>query len=90
MKKSRFALSLILLVTIFLAGCASPEKSAAAKAADDEYVTIPPKTGSNMPRRVKKSDLLAGKIPDADTSSIVGVDPETFARSVGHPVRQGN
>jgi hypothetical protein len=75
---------------VILAGCMTQPKTDAKNAADDEYVTLPPKTGSNLPRRVKKSDLLAGKVPDADTSSVGTVSQDDFKNSIGHPVRAGN
>ena len=90
MKNPRLVLCLVTLGLITLAGCTTPPKSDAKKADDDEYVTLPPKTGSNLPRRVKKSDLLAGKVPDADTSSVGTVSQDDFTRGIGHAVRPGN
>lgn len=78
------ALSLVLL-----AGCATKSATASAdggkKEEKEEYVTLPPATGSNLPRRVKKSDLLAGKVPDAGSAQ--QVDKDEFARSL-RPGRQ--
>lgn len=96
MKSSKILLGLALVAGLFFTGCTTPPKTASdkaasdKKAADEEYVYLPPKTGSNLQRKVKKSDLLAGKIPDADTSAVSEVSPEEFKRSIGHPVRQGD
>ena len=40
-------------------GCVSPKKTDVAKktADDDEWVTLPPLLGSNIPRRVRRSEL---------------------------------
>ncbi len=91
MKISTPLIGLVLLSGLMLTGCTTPPKAAAAdKTGEDEYVYLPPKTGSNVPRKVKKSDLLAGKIPDADTSSVGTVSAEDYNRSIGHPMRPNN
>lgn len=89
MKTLRFFLGLALLGGLLGAGCSTPPKTANANT-DDEYVTLPPRTGSNMPRRVKKADLLAGKVPDADLTGVAGVDKDQFANSIHPPVPKGN
>ncbi|MBI2516591.1 MAG: hypothetical protein HYV95_06705 [Opitutae bacterium] len=89
------------LITLFsvlflalLAGCATKSTTASVdggkKEEKEEYVTLPPATGSNLPRRVKKSDLLAGKVPDAGNAQ--QVDKDEFARSLrpGRAVDKGN
>ena len=78
--KKPSALLLLVLAAIALAGCTTPPKTAEQKAKDDEYVYLPPATGSNVPRRVKKADLLAGKVPDAGDAQTM--DKDSFARSV--------
>jgi len=53
--------ALVLLLTF--SGCATPRSTAEkAKAADSEWVTLPPVTGSNLPRRVRRTQPAA---PDA-------------------------
>ncbi len=90
MKIHRLTLCSALLAIALLDGCMTKPKSDAQKASEDEYVTLPPKVGSNLPRRVKKADILAGKIPDADTSSVVDVDKDQFVRSVRPGAKTGN
>ncbi len=53
MRKSVLA-ALALLLTF--SGCATQQTTAEeAKAANDEWVTLPPATGSNLPRRVRRA-----------------------------------
>lgn len=77
----------ILAVALVLAGCSSP--TAAQKAAEDEYIYVSV-TGSNVPKRVKKSDLVKGEVTkDVDTQQI---SKEDFAKSlrVGRQIDRGN
>jgi hypothetical protein len=63
----------------FLAGCASdPAAAAKAKADKEEYVTVMT-TGSNIPVRIKKSDLEKGQV----TKGILAdnIDKDDFARN---------
>ena len=78
--KKPSALLLLLLAAIAITGCTTPPKTAEQKTKDDEYVYLPPATGSNVPRRVKKADLLAGKVPNAGDAQTV--DKDSFARSI--------
>jgi hypothetical protein len=81
---SRFSLTALLFLTVIgLVGCATEQKTAK----EDEYVTLPPKTGSHLPRRVKKSDLLAGKVPDADAAQ--EVDKDQFKQSIRPGMKSG-
>jgi uncharacterized lipoprotein len=66
------------LAAILIAGCATNPKQESQKKDDDEYVMLPPRTGSNVPRKVKKSDILAGKVIDAGDA--VDIDKDKFAR----------
>lgn len=80
------ALFLTLLATLILGGCTTPPKpeaktsAAKATAADDEYVYLPPATGSHVQRKVKKSDLLNGTVPNDDAAT--AVDKDQFARGI--------
>lgn len=85
----RFASLLTLVATAnFLTGCASEAKSAAAKAEKEEYVTVMT-TGSNIPVRIKKSDLAAGKVPKGVVAD--SVDKDDFSRNLrpGRAVESG-
>lgn len=74
----RFLLSLqTALLLGALAGCSSPEKTA-AKNDDDEYVTVTV-TGSNIPKRIKKSDIAKGNIPKDVQMELM--DKDQFAKS---------
>ena len=52
-------LRMILITGLVLAGCTTTgsEKTATA---DDEWVTLPPETGSRLPRRVRRSEIEKG------------------------------
>lgn len=92
--KLRLLPLLSLLVLFVLAGCVTETKPVAAatttaaatatatKTGDDEYVTLPPKLGSHITRRVKKADLLAGKVPDATIDDVKQFDKDQFIRQV--------
>ncbi|HWA88031.1 MAG TPA: hypothetical protein VG710_17515 [Opitutus sp.] len=76
-------LATILLATTFLAiepGCTTPQKSAAQQKsdADDPWVTLPPKLGSNVPRRVRRSQLTAEEAASASGN----VSSEDLMRNV--------
>ena len=74
----RFLLSLQAAVFLgALAGCSSPEKTA-AKNDDDEYVTVTV-TGSNIPKRIKKSDIAEGNIPKDLQMQLM--DKDQFAKA---------
>ena len=79
----RTVLLTALLAAIVLTGCATPPKPEAKKAADDEYVYLPPATGSHVQRKVLKSDLLAGRVPNDDQA----VDKDQFARSINPGIK---
>jgi hypothetical protein len=79
---------LILAASLGLAGCGTPTQTA-GKPAEDEYVLVPT-TGSNIPKRVKKSDLVKGTVAkDVNTQQI---SKEDFAKSLrtGHQIERGN
>lgn len=94
--KLRLLPLLSLPVLFVLAGCVTETKPVAAtatatattaaatatKTGDDEYVTLPPKLGSHITRRVKKADLLAGKVPDATIDDVKQFDKDQFIRQV--------
>ncbi len=80
-----FVLGSILL----LAGCNSAPKAAETKGAEDEYIYVTA-TGSNVPKRVKKSDLVKGTVAkELDTQQI---SKEDFAKSLrpGRQIERGN
>ena len=71
----------LLLISFLVSatGCTTTDKKAAQKGADDEYVTITV-TGSNIPKRVKKSDIAAGKVAKDEQMQIM--DKDEFAKSL--------
>ena len=71
---------LTLLAAFLLDGCTTPPKPQAKAAADDEYVYLPPATGSHVQRKVKKSDLLNGTVPNDDAAQTM--DKDQFARGI--------
>ncbi len=79
---------LILAASLMLAGCGTPTKTA-EKPAEEEYILVPT-TGSNIPKRVKKSDIVKGTVAkDSDTQI---VDKDTFAKQMrpGRQIDRGN
>jgi len=86
MKYLRPALVSILILGLF--GCASKTKEAQAEQSgqqEDEYVYVPSATGSNLPKKVRKSDVVAGKVAkDGQTQT---VDKDEFSRNL-RPGRQ--
>lgn len=87
MKNLRYTLAALALLC--LAGCASKPKQAKAEgeqaAAEEEYVYVPSPTGSNLPKKVKKSDVLAGKV--TKDGKVTTVDKDEFSRNL-RPGRQ--
>ena len=72
-------LLLILGTSLILAGCSSATRTAETKGAEDEYVYVTA-TGSNIPKRVKKSDLVNGTVAkDGNTQQI---NKDDFAKSL--------
>ena len=70
----------VIAVASLLAGCASdPATAAKAKADKDEYVTVMT-TGSNIPVRIKKSDLEKGKVAKGTVAD--QVDKDEFNRNL--------
>lgn len=75
----------VIAVVSFLTGCASdPASAAKAKADKDEYVTVMT-TGSNIPVRIKKSDLEKGQVAKGTLAD--SVDKDEFNRNL-RPGRQ--
>lgn len=71
--RSKLLLCLSLLIlTLDCGGCVA---KTAKSADDDQWVTLPPETGSLIGRRVRKSDL--GK-PDPSTTNVVTVSGEAL------------
>jgi hypothetical protein len=62
-------------------GCSSPPAKTADNKPEDEYVYVTV-TGSNIPKKVKKSDIAAGTVPKDVQMQLM--DKEDFARSL-HP-----
>jgi hypothetical protein len=79
---------LILVAILALAGCSTPPKSA-EKPAEEEYVLVPT-TGSNIPKRMKKSDLVKGNVEKNSDTQVV--DKDTFAKQMrtGRQIERGN
>ena len=67
-------------------GCSTPAKTAESRAEDEYvYVTV---TGSNIPKKIKKSDILAGKVPKDVQSQLV--DKDEFQKSLRPGTAKGN
>jgi hypothetical protein len=81
MKKSPLAVGCLLLTALLISstGCTTKEKTAAQQAEEDEYVTVTV-TGSNIPKRVRKSDIAAGKVAKDEQMQLM--DKDEFARSM--------
>lgn len=76
-----------LAAVLVLAGCNSPTKTA-EKAADDEYVMVPV-TGSNIPKRVKKSDIVKGEVARETDTQVVNKDDFAKQMRVGRQIERG-
>jgi hypothetical protein len=73
----------IILVTGIIGsvtGCSAPATTADNKT-EDEYVYVKV-TGSNIPKKVKKSDIAAGTVPKDTDMQLM--NPESLQRSL-HP-----
>ena len=89
MKKSPFGVCGVLVTWLLVSstGCNTTDKTAAQKGQEDEYVYVTV-TGSNIPKKIKKSDIAAGKVPkDVDMQL---VDKEGFAKGLRPGVSKGN
>ena len=79
-----FLFLLVAAVIPALAGCSTPPKTAAEKkAAEEEYVTITV-TGSNIPKRIKKSDIEKGTVPQDVQAQLVDKDQFVKDQRPGH------
>ena len=77
--KLRPLVFLALLLTALVAGCATDATTAEKAAKEkDEYVTVVT-TGSNIPKRVKKSDIVNGTVAKGTLAD--SVDKDEFARA---------
>lgn len=70
-----------------VAGCSTPAEQAAKKAADDEYVYVTV-TGSNIPKKIKKSDIASGNIPPEVQAQLM--DKESFSKGLRPGVSKNN
>lgn len=79
---------LILVAAGGFTGCSTPPETA-ANTAEDEYITVMV-TGSNIPKRVKKSDIANGTVPKDVQAQLV--DQDAFSKSLqpGRKVEKGN
>lgn len=68
-----------LAAALTLAGCATPSAQTAGKKADDEYVTVTV-TGSNIAKRIRKSDIAKGNLTKDEQAQLV--DKDNFVRSL--------
>ncbi|HWA26919.1 MAG TPA: hypothetical protein VG734_14765 [Lacunisphaera sp.] len=72
------------VISWLAAGCASQtvaERAAKRQAAEEEYIYITV-TGSNIPKRIKKSDVVNGEALPKDGDAQM-VDKEQFLKSLG-------
>jgi hypothetical protein len=76
MKSRLLALTFVLMLAMDCGGCAIVEaaKNGGKSKDSDEWVTLPPKTGSNIPRRVRKSDVAAEEANSDDGSYAQALD----------------
>ena len=70
---------LALLACVALTSCSTPAKTADNKDKEDEYVYVTV-TGSNIPKKIKKSDIAAGKVPQDVQAQLV--DKDQFEKSL--------
>ena len=89
MKKSPLSVCALLSISflVSLTGCTTKEKTAAQMEKEDEYVTVTV-TGSNIPKRIKKSDIAAGKVAKDEQMQLM--DKDEFARSMRPGAPKGN
>ena len=89
MKKFSFGGCCVLVTWLLVSatGCTTKEKTAAQKAEEDEYVTITV-TGSNIPKRVRKSDIAAGKVAKDEQMQLM--DKEAFVKNAHGGAPKGN
>lgn len=89
MKKSFFGAGGLLLILLLISttGCATKEKTAAKEATEDEYVYVTV-TGSNIPKKIRKSDIAAGKVAKDEQMQLM--DKEEFAKSMRPGATKGN
>lgn len=79
---------LIGITAALAGGCNIKDKTAAQLAAEkDEYVYVTV-TGSNIPKRIKKSDIAAGKVPQDVMAQLM--DKEEFAKNIHPAPMKGN
>lgn len=80
---------LVLPVLLCLVGCDTPTKVAEKKNANDEYVNVTI-TGSNIPKRVRKSDIEKGTLPKDVQVQLA--DKDNFAQQMrpGRKLERGN
>jgi len=80
----RSASLLTLVVVGGLAGCSTPDKTAENKV-EEEYVYITV-TGSNIPKKIKKSDIASGNVPK-DVQAVL-MDKDEFKKAADHHIPQ--
>jgi hypothetical protein len=80
---------LVLPALLWLAGCDTPTEVAEKKTANDEYVYVTV-TGSNIPKRVRKSDIEKGTVPK--DLQVQLADKDEFAQQMrsGRKLDKGN
>ena len=78
---------LLIATMLVLAGCNSATKTA-EKAADDDYIMVPV-TGSNIPKRVRKSDLVKGEVAKETDTQVVNKDDFAKQMRVGRQIERG-
>lgn len=79
----KFPVLAALALVVFSTGCTTPSPATKPKAADDEWVTLPPATGSNVPRRVRRSEIESA----GTTSNVQTMGADALQNSM-HPVNQ--
>jgi hypothetical protein len=81
----RSGLVAVAIIALALSGCATQRSADQPPlAAGDEWVTIPPATGSNVPRRVRRSEL-AGQAGGTNLDVISGSALMNSVRPNGPP-----
>ena len=79
------AVFLAVALAAAVAGCNTTTKTAKpdmvrSEYGPDEYITVPPETGSHIPKKIKVKDALSER--GSTKSKVDDVDPDEFRRGI--------